>query len=416
MTSTPNITGSIEIPGFPMSRDTGCPFNPPPAQTVADAPIRKVRIWDGSTPWLVTRYAEVRRLLSDKRISSKPRLENGQLHPGFPFFSEAFKEDQRRGIPLDIFSLDDPEHARLRRMVTASFTLKRVEAMRPIIQRIVDELIDKLLEGPKPADLVQDLALPVSSLTICELLGVPYADHLFFQEQTEISTSRSASLTDVLGALDALRGYMDRLIDEKLANPDDGVMSSLVNERYKTGDISRDEVVEMGFVLLGAGHATTANMIALGTAALLDHPDQLATLRDMTDPKEIAAAVEELLRYLTIIHRGLQRVALEDIEIGGVTIKEGEGVIIALDGANRDAEVFGEPDQLDLRRDARQHVAFGFGVHACLGAPLARVELQVLYTTLLRRIPSLRAVKTAPELNFKHDQTAYGVIELPVSW
>lgn len=420
MTTLPaSETDSIEIPSFPMSR-SGCPFDPPPGLQRADAPIRRVRLWDGSTPWLVSRYAETRALLADPRISANTRIDGDRIHPGYPFYSEAFRdkhrEDLKQGRPVGIFALDDPDHARLRRMVTAPFAVKRLEALRPVIQRIVDERIDKLLAGPKPADLVREFALPISSLTICELLGVPYADHDFFQEQTRIYASGSSSVPDVLAALDVMRDYMGRLVDDKLANPTGDLLSSLIVERLETGDMTRDDVVAMGSTLLDAGHNTTANMIALGTAALLEHPDQLAALRDTEDPKEIAASVEELLRYLTIIRRGPTRVALEDIEVGGVTICEGEGVLMALDAANRDPEVFADPDRLDLRRRAGQHVAFGFGVHQCLGQPLVRVELQVVFGTLFRRIPTLRAAKPVGELDFKADQTVYGVEELPVSW
>jgi cytochrome P450 len=398
------------IHDFPMARAAGCPFDPPPdlRSLQAQGPIARVRLWDGSTPWLVTRYAGQRALLADPRISADTTLQ------GYPHQSEAFRE--RRMQARTFISMDDPEHARLRRMVTAPFAIRRVEALRPAIQRIVDTLIDEMLAGPKPADLVQAFALPVPSLVICELLGVPYADHDFFQHNSKILINRDQSPKAALEAQGRLLDYLDRRVAEKLARPADDLLSRLATEQVKTGELTQHDAAKMGMLLLIAGHETTANMIGLGTLALLEHPEQLAALRDTDNPKLIASAVEELLRYLSIVHGGRRRVALEDIEIAGQVIRAGDGVIFANEVANRDAAAFADPDQLDVHRDARRHVAFGFGVHQCLGQPLARVELQVVYSTLYRRIPSLRLAVGLDQLPFKHDALVYGVYELPVTW
>lgn len=250
---------------------------------------------------------------------------------------------------------------------------------------------------------------------ICELLGVPYADHDFFQENSKILISRSAAPEERGAAHAKLIGYLDELMGHKIARPADDLLSGL-GTRVGAGELSRREAAETGVLLLIAGHETTANMIALGTLALLEHPDQLALLRDSDDPKAVAGAVEELLRYLNITHGGRRRVAVEDIEIGGEVIRAGEGIIVPNDIGNRDPEVFADPDRLDLGRDARRHVAFGFGVHQCLGQPLARMELQVVYSTLYRRIPTLRLDAGLEDLSFKHDGAVYGVYELPVAW
>jgi cytochrome P450 len=311
--------------------------------------------------------------------------------------------------------MDDPEHARIRRMVTAPFAIKRVEAMRPAIQKITDDLIDAMLAGPTPADLVRSFALPLPSLVICTLLGVPYEDHEFFQQKSSLMINRGSSAEDVIGANDALTDYLDELVGAKLAEPGDDMLSELA-ARVRSGELTQRDAASMGLLLLVAGHETTANMIALGTVALLENPDQLATLRATDDPKVVSKAVEELLRYLTIVHNGRSRVALEDIEIGGETIRAGDGIIVYTGTGNRDAEVFPDPDRLDIGRDARRHVAFGFGVHQCLGQPLARVELQVVYSTLYRRIPTLRLATDIDQLPFKHDGLVYGVYELPVTW
>jgi cytochrome P450 len=319
-------------------------------------------------------------------------------------------------VPRVFVALDDPEHARIRRMITGPFAIKRVEALRPAVQRIVDGLIDDMLAGPKPVDLVEAFALPVPSLVICEMLGVPYADHDFFQRNSRIIVSRRSSPEAAREARGNLVDYLDELITEKLANPAEDLLSNLAAEQVATGGLTQRDLAVLGMFLLAAGHETTANMIALGTLALLEHTDQLADLRQTEDPRLVASAVEELLRYLTVLHMGRRRVALADIEIRGHVIKAGDGMIMALDAGNRQEDVFADPDQLDIHRDARRHTAFGFGVHQCLGQPLARVELQVVYSTLYRRIPQLRLAADLADVPFKHDGLVYGVYELPVTW
>ncbi|RSN20718.1 cytochrome P450 [Amycolatopsis sp. WAC 01416] len=392
-------------PSFPAARAAGCPFDPPPAirSLQEETPLARVRLWDDSTPWLATRYADQRKLLSDPRVSADI------TRPGYP------SPTPLRGGSISFILMDDPEHARLRRMVTAPFTIKRVEAMRPGVQKIVDDLIDEMLAGPNPADLVTAFALPVPSLVICRLLGVPYGDHDFFQDNSNVLINRETTPEAKATAGVALGEYLDKLIGEKLEKPGEDLLSGLT-ERIHAGELTRQEAAEMGVLMLIAGHETTANMIALGTLALLEHPDQLALLRETDDPKLVASAVEELLRYLHITHNGRRRVALEDIEIAGQVIRAGEGIILANHIGNRDPDVFPEPDRLDLRRDSRRHVAFGFGVHQCLGQPLARMELQVVYSTLYRRVPTLRLTTGLPEVKFKHDGSVYGVYELPVAW
>jgi cytochrome P450 len=401
------MTSTAEAPAFPMTRAAGCPFDPPPAARALqeETPLARVRLWDGSTPWLVTRYAEQRALLADPRVSADV------TRPGYPSPAPLPKG----GTGISFILMDNPEHARLRKMVTAPFTIRRVAAMRPAVQKIVDDRIDELLAGPKPVDLVEAFALPVPSLVICELLGVPYADHGFFQDSSKVIIRRDAEPEERAAGHQALVGYLDRLMGEKLESPADDLLSGLAT-RVRAGELTRTEAAQMGVLLLIAGHETTANMIALGTLALLEHPDQLALLRDGDDPALVASAVEELLRYLNITHNGRRRLALEDIEIAGETIRAGEGMIMANDVANRDPAVFPDGDRLDLTRDAHRHVAFGFGVHQCLGQPLARLELQVVYSTLYRRIPTLALATDVEKIPFKHDGSVYGVYELPVTW
>ncbi|WP_416968736.1 cytochrome P450 [Streptomyces sp. 4F14] len=407
MTTTPTGT----VPDFPMPRDSGCPFAPPPALREAHTrrPISKVRIWDGSTPWLVTRFEDQRALLADQRCSVDLR------RPGFPYMNPAFRESGSRNVQPSFLNLDDPEHARIRRMLSGAFTIKRVEALRPSVQRMTDDFVDAMLAGPNPADLVRALALPLPSLVICELLGVPYEDHAFFQHQSEVGLRHDVSPEASTAARKALLDYVADQLDQKLAAPGDDLLSELA-ARVRDGDLTHPQAATMGLLLLGAGHETSANMIALSVAALLEHPDQLAIVRDTDDPKVLASAVDELLRYLTIIHIGNRRIALEDIEVGGTTIRAGEGVVLPSATANWQDDVFPEPDRLDVTRDARRHQAFGFGIHQCLGQPLARLELQVVYSTLFRRVPTLRLATDLQKLPFKEDGLVYGVYELPVTW
>ncbi|WP_016909070.1 cytochrome P450 [Streptomyces xiaopingdaonensis] len=399
-----------DLPEFPNPRAASCPFGvSPPMRGLFDrGPLTRVASWGASTPWVVTRHAEQKALLAD------PRLSADFSHPGFP--SPVDPEMARGGhSDMSFVGMDDPEHARLRRMVSGAFTVKRVQAMRPAVQRMTDEFLDAMLAGPKPADLVQQLALPIPSLVISHLLGVPYEDHDFFQTNSKTIVSSVTSAEERQTAHGNLSGYLDDLVGRKLTEPGDDLLSQLA-ERVSGGELARSEVAAMGVLLLLGGHETTANMITLGTLLLLEHPEQLAAVRDAEDPKVVEAAVEELLRYLSIVHLGRRRTALEDIEVAGETIRAGEGVILLSELANRDPAVFPEPDTLDITRNARPHLAFGAGTHHCVGQPLARLELQVVYPTLFRRVPTLRAAAPVEDIPFKHDAVIYGVHELPVTW
>ncbi|MGW2399658.1 cytochrome P450 [Kitasatospora sp. NPDC001664] len=382
-----------------------CPFDPLPAYRDASrlAPVTEARLWDGTSCHLVTGFQEIRTALSDPRFSADAR------HPGFPFLSPGRREITTRTTPSFI-RLDDPEHARQRRMLTGEFIIKRVEAMRPEIQRIVDEALDRMTADGGPADLVAEFALPVPSLVICLLLGVPYRDHDFFQRHSRSLLDLAATPEEVTAAVDALTGYLTELAEAKGRTPDDSLISRLVAR----GELTTAEAASMGLLLLVAGHETTANMTALGTLALLRNPGQAERLRK--EPELTNSAVEELLRYLTIVHHGVPRVALADVQLGDTLVRAGEGVLCMLSTANRDEELFTGPDALDITRDARRHLAFGFGVHQCLGQPLARIELRIALPTLLRRLPGLRLAVPYEELEFRSSSAVHGLRELPVAW
>jgi cytochrome P450 len=398
----------VDVPDYPMDRDARCPFAPPPQMLGKDTGLTRVRIWDGSTPWLITGHEEARALFADARVSVDDR------RPGFPHWNEHMLStvDKR---PRSVFTSDAEEHTRFRRMLSKPFTFRRVEGLRPAIQKITDECIDVILAGPQPADIVAQLALPVPTVVISEMLGVPYEDHEFFQHHANVGLARYASAEDGQKGAMSLAQYLINLVKAKQKNPAEDAVSDLA-ERVNAGEIGVKEAAQLGTGLLIAGHETTANMIGIGVLALLENPEQADLLRNTEDPKVIANAVEELMRYLSIIQNGQRRIAIDDIEISGETIRAGEGIIIDLAPSNWDAKAYPQPDKLDLSRDAGQQLGFGYGRHQCVGQQLARAELQIVFHTLLRRIPTLQLAIPFDEVAFKHDRLAYGVYELPVTW
>ncbi|WP_067722290.1 cytochrome P450 [Nocardia yamanashiensis] len=399
------MSAPTDIPVFPMARDTGCPFDPPPQLRRADR-IARVRIWDGSEPWLITGYDDVRALLADPRVSADA------TKTGYPISTVALRAAVQRSRPF--MSMDDPEHADYRRLLTGHFSVKRIERMRPWIQQTADRLLDEMLaQGNRSADLVSAFALPLPSLVICELLGVPYTERDRFHRLAGTSISTVTSAEEAGAAAEELLGLIRAVVVEKQRGPGDDILSHLA----ASGRLSVEEITGIGKILLMAGHETSANMIALGTALLLANPEQAAVLRDCDDPAIVESAVEELLRFLTVVHHGRRRVAVADIEVGGVRIEAGEGLILAIETANRDSQAFpGDPDVVDVRRNARNHLAFAFGPHQCLGQTLARMELQVAYGTLFRRVPTLALAAPVDDLPFKHDMRIYGLHALPVTW
>jgi cytochrome P450 len=394
-----------------MARNEGCPFAPPPdvMALAEERPLSRVRIWDGSTPWLITGYEQVRELFSDSRVSVDDRV------PGFPHWNEGMLSTVHKR-PRSVFTADGDEHTRFRRMLSKPFTFKRVEGLRPTIQQITDDSIDAMLAGPQPADVVSAIALPVPSVVISQMLGVPYEDAEMFQHHANVGLARYAAAEDTMKGAMSLHKYLAQLVEAKMENPAEDAVSDLA-ERVKAGELSVKEAAQLGTGLLIAGHETTANMLGLGVLALLLNPSQAAVIRNADDPKVLANAVEELLRYLSIIQNGQRRVALEDIHIAGETIRANDGIIIDLAPANWDADAFTEPDRLYLHRSgADRNVAFGYGRHQCVGQQLARAEMQIVYQTLFRRIPTMTLAVPVEKIPFKHDRLAYGVYELLVTW
>ncbi|GGV92541.1 cytochrome P450 [Streptomyces gelaticus] len=393
-----------ETVSFPQNRT--CPYHPPTGyrEHRGQRPVSPAELFDGRTVWLVTGHAEARSLLVDQRLSSD------RENPAFPFIAERLAASSLRRVEL--LGVDDPEHNAQRRMLIPSFTVKRTTALRPQIHKTVDRLLDAMAEQGPPADLVGAFALPVPSMVICVLLGVPYEDHEFFEAQSR-KLLRGPAAADVEAARDELDDYFRVLIEQKRAAPGEGLLDELIVKQLETGGVDHDELVRLAQILLVAGHETTANMISLGTFTLLQHPGQLARMRESEGL--MGSAVEELLRFLSIAD-GISRVAVEDIEVGGVTIRAGDGVILTTSVINRDETVYPSPDELDLGRNARNHVAFGFGIHQCLGQNLARAELEIALPALFDRFPGLRLAIPAEEVPFKPGDTIQGLLELPVTW
>ncbi len=380
-----------------------CPYRLPEkyAELRATEPIAPADVWGGTTTWLITKHEHIRALLADPRVTIDPAK--------LPRLSPA---DGDGGGFRSLLTIDPPEHNTLRRMFIPEFTVRRVREMRPEIERMVNGLIDKILDREPPVDLVAELALPMSTLVICQLLGVPYEDREFFQERSELAT-RVAGDESSLAALLELRDYLDRLVTAKTANPTDDLLGALVASRVRTGELPHNEAVDNAVLLLAAGHETSASMAALGILTLLRNPDALAELR--ADRSLLPQAVDELLRFHSIAD-GLRRAATEDIELGGRTIRAGDGLILLVASGNRDEDVFTAPDDFDLHRPARQHVAFGYGPHQCLGQNLARLELEITLGAVVERIPTLRLAVDAEALRVRHDSTIFGLHELPVEW
>jgi cytochrome P450 len=355
--------------------------------------------------WVVSRYEDIKAAMTDPRLSADTTKT-----------LQATVLTDNDNAPEIFPRMDDPEHARLRRQLTKDFTVKRVNGMRREIEDMANGFVDRILEKGPPADLVRDYALPIPSQVISLLLGVPYSDHKFFQRHASTMFSLDATREQHSEAILGLLGYLHELIARKERDPGDDLISRVLREHVATGELSRDTLAITAMILLNAGHDTSANMIALGTLALLRHPDAQAKIRNADDPTVIANAVEELLRYLTIVHSNVVRVATEDVTIGGQLIRAGEGVIMNLPAGNWDDRFCTNPDVLDIDRKAFAHLAFGHGVHQCIGQQLARVELQIALPVLLRRIPDLRLNAPFEDLNFRHDMDFYGVHQLPVTW
>ncbi|SES48131.1 Cytochrome P450 [Streptomyces sp. yr375] len=398
-------TATPEVPFFPAPRS--CPFDAPPQYTEfrEAGGLHKVTIWDGSQHWLATRHEDIRAVLADPNFTADVR------HPDFPLV-HSNQRDHEGGLFL---RLDDPEHSRIRQMLTREFSVKRTRAMSDQLLAVTDELIDAVLAKGGPVDLIKDFALPLPSRAICFILGVPYEDHALFQRHADAGTDLGVSHEERAKAHAEAFAYYSELVERKRREPADDMVSRLIADHTGPDGIDAGQLPVLVGILVGAGHETTANMLGLGTAALLLNSDQRELLR--TRPELAFSAAEEMLRYWGIVSTDPRRVALADTEIGGQPVRAGEAVIVSLVAGNRDPRAFGpDADAVDITRNARGHMAFGFGSHQCLGQNLARVEMAVAWPRLFERIPGLRLAVAQDALAFKENSIVYGLSSLPVTW
>jgi len=346
-------------------------------------------------------------------LSDHERFSN-ERPPGFAVqgVPQPTEEEQATARAGNLLGLDPPEHSRLRRMLTPEFTIRRMKRLEPRIVEIVDAQLDAMESAGPPVDLVENFALPIPSLAICELLGVPYDDREDFQRRSVRQLDFSVPIPERLELQREGRAYMTTLVARARRQPGEDILGMLVREH---GDeLTDDELIGVASLLLLAGHETTSNMLGLGTLALLRHPEQLAVVRD--DPDAVGPAIEELLRWLSIVQTAIPRITTTDVEVAGVTIPAGNLVFPSMPSGNRDADFIDSPELLDIRRGAPGHLAFGHGVHHCLGAPLARMEMRIAFPALLRRFPNLALAEDFTDVAFRTWNFIYGLKSLEVSW
>lgn len=397
---------------FPWPRDADAPLKPPSqyAALREEGPMAKVQLWDGSTAWIVTDMEHFREVLTNPNFSASP------LVAGFPFVAPA-RAAQSKSYQTFI-TMDPPEHGHYRRMLTKEFMARRMQDLRPLVQDSLDRLLDEMEKKGPPADFIKDVALPLPSLVISIMLGVPYEDHAKLQKWSADRMDLSIAPEALTQSAKEMTAYIDQLLRKKEEDPGNGsdLLGRLAAEWVNPGKLPHPEAVQMATLLYLAGHETTANQIGLGLLSLFQHAQQKADL--ISDPSLVRAAVEEMLRFHSITHMNSNRVATDDVTIGGQLIRKGEGVLALLHAANHDPLAFPDPESFDIHRqnNGHSHVAFSFGIHQCLGQPLARLELQVVFETLFKRFPNLRLAVEFDELPFKSQSFVYGLRELPVSW
>lgn len=395
---------AADVPEFPQLRDD--PLRPPRAyeEWREEAPAKQVRLQNGRTAWVVLRHDEVRKVLESPVISRDPGLAN------FPQV-RAGKTMTRNDQVLN--HMDPPMHGRFRKLLAPWFSLKRVNQMRPGIQQIVDDAIDRLMTLDRPANLHKEFSLVVPSTVICQLLGIDYGYHDEFERLAAVTTSAGADPESFGAASAELFELVNKLVDDNIADPSDGVLNVLTTA-MQAGDITREQCVAHTFVMIVGGHETTANTISLGHLQLWRQPELFEHLR--ANPEAIPVAINEMLRIQSINDGSLGRISTADLDLGGVKIPAGEGIIPVMSPADFDPRAWDDPDTFDLGRDNKTQLGLGAGIHACLGQNLARAELEIVFETVLRRLPSLQVAVPEEEIGFQRDGFIFGVRDMPVTW
>ncbi|GAA3602936.1 cytochrome P450 [Kineosporia mesophila] len=399
------VTGA-SLDDFPFSREQ--PFAPPAryAQLRESDPVPQVRIPTGKTPHLITRYADVRAALANPAVSSDVRI------PAFPAMGAGEQEAAARARPF--IRTDPPDHTKIRRMLVAEFTMRRTEALRPRIRATAERRLDRMEETGAPADLVADYANVLSTTTVLELFGAPAQDVEFFRDVTRVSGGRDSTAAEVNAALGRLFGVLNALVDARLANPGEDLLSALVARYLVPELITRQELLSTVGITIVAGRETTTSMITLGALYLSRNPGLRE--RVLADPSLWPSVIEELLRVLSVADTIPLRVAKAPVELSGGTVPAGEGIIALLGAANHDPDEFPDPGLVDPDRAQKHHLAFGHGIHQCLGQNLARVELHEALSALFTRLPGLREADPQGSLDVKPDSATYGLESLRVAW
>ncbi|MCI4063914.1 cytochrome P450 [Micromonospora sp. R77] len=399
-------TSQATIPQrYPFSTPDRLELDPRYALLRREQPLTRVQLPYGEPAWLATRHADVRMVLGDPRFSR----------------AASVGRDEPRNTPRQqetgILAMDPPDHTRLRRLVAKAFTARRVDELRPRTRAVADELVDGLLAAGPPADLVAHLATPLPIRVICDLLGVPVSDQDRFHTWSEAIVSTTSLAPELAQQyVDNLLAYMAGLIARRREEPADDLLTAMVRARDENADrLTEEEVVTLAAGLLAAGHETTVTQIPNMVYVLLTTPGAWERLR--AEPELVPTAVEELMRFIPLgSSAAFPRYALEDVELGGVLVRAGEPVVVSIASANRDEAVFPDADRLELGREVNPHVGFGHGVHHCVGAQLARMELRVVLETLLARTPSLHLAVPESELTWKSGLLVRGLVALPVGW
>ncbi|MBP3960953.1 cytochrome P450 [Gemmata sp. G18] len=396
-------------------------FNPFDPRYVADphtyyarlrqtAPVQRAVLPDGQAVWLLTRYADVEAVFTDPRMVKDPRSAcSPEQLARMPI-----RPESTRYARTNMLSRDPPDHTRLRRLVSKAFTPRMVEQLRPRVQAIADALLDAVADRGE-MDVIDEYAFPLPITVIAEMLGIPAADRDQFREWSDAILTAippQPATPEAVAALEGLARYLGDRFEDRRRAPAEDLITGLVQAEEAGDKLSKDELQGMAYVLLVAGYETTANLIGSGVLALLEHPDQLARLR--ADPALMPSAVEELLRFTSPVKTSTVRYAAADVSVADVVIPKGEMVLVIITAANRDPARFPSPDTLDITRPDNKHLAFGHGIHYCLGAPLARLEGEIAFGTLLRRLPDLRLGVAGETLTWRPSFGLRGLAKLPV--
>jgi cytochrome P450 len=392
------------LPSFPQLRDD--PLSPPPAyvQWREETPAKQVRLQNGKTAWVVTRQRESYDVFADPTVSRDPAQEE---------FPQVRKGMSIRRNDLIMNHMDPPLHGRFRKMLAPWFTMKRINAQREDIQKIIDDTLDRLLTLPKPVNFHKEFSLVIPSTVICRVLGISYEFHEDFERDATIITRASSSAEDFSRATKSLFAICEKLVDDSIASPGGGVLQVLT-DKLQAGEINREQAVAHTYVLIVGGHETTAHTISLGFLQLFRDPDLTDFLRK--NPDRIPDAVTEMLRLQSINDGSVARITTREMDLGGVTIPAGAGIIPLMSPSHRDPRQWENPDAFDIDRDNSKHLALGGGIHSCLGQNLARAELEMVFETILRRIPTLQLAGTEDDIVFQRDGFVFGVFAFPVTW